>query len=123
MSHWECFMRCSMQAVHKCFVIIASSAINSLAIAKIYDNLAILSTLHSHAKIIKQLAIVIDEGCKVLIKMFTLYYLRNIQRHRLHKINYENGIINLYKLLIAMFSRRKHFKNLACTLLTFCIVL
>ena len=46
---------------------------NSLAIAKIYDNLAILSTLHFYAKIIKQLAVVIDEGCKVVIKMFTLY--------------------------------------------------
>ena len=63
-------MRCSMQAVHKCFVIITSSAINSLAIAKTYDNLAIPFTLHLHAKIMKQLAIVIDEGCKVLIKMF-----------------------------------------------------
>ena len=51
------------------FTSIASSAMNSVAIAEMYDHLDILSVLHLHAKLMKQL--VIHEGCEVLINMLT----------------------------------------------------
>ena len=43
--NWECITRCSLQDVCKCFINIALWAMNSTAIAKTYDNVAILSTL------------------------------------------------------------------------------
>ena len=72
-------------------------------IAKSFENLAILSTLHLHTKYL-----VICEGCKVLIEMLMSAHTLPIiiQPHKPHKINYENSPINLYNLVhLGMFSQ------------------
>ena len=66
---------------------------NTAATVKSFENLAILCTLHLHTK-----QLVIYEGCKVLIKLLASAHTLpiNIQPHKVHKINYENSLINLY---------------------------
>ena len=73
---------------------------NSTAIAKTNDSVAIL---YLHTNITKQLELVMmnwywwtgelvfHKGDEVLI---------NIQSHKPHNINYENSLINVYKLII-----------------------
>ena len=66
--------------------------------------------LHT-AKIRKQL-VICDDG-KIVIKMLTRWvtpYQINIQPHKLHKINYENSLINFYISSFFVISTQKTVK-------------